>query len=128
MRISTNFIKFALVISVALSCDRNNDNPIETISFDEAKDCSIDSVISKAVIIPLEIKVDNYPDGVTDMFMAADKIIVRDSRNIIFVYGSDGKLISDSSNKIGRGAGEHSVVTATSFNKYNNCLEVVTPV
>ncbi len=43
------------------------------------------------------------------------------------MYSADGKYISDSSNKIGKGAGEYSIVTATSYNRHNKTIEVATP-
>lgn len=129
MNIQTNIhLLFNLmIILVAASCNKNNQKDIITVSFEDAVPVQIDSIIENLEIIPFEINNGHYPYGVNNIIISNENIIVFDNKNIIFVYTIDGEYISDSANKIGKGEGEYSIVTAISYNKHSKYIEVVTP-
>lgn len=117
-----------MITLIANSCNKSNrPDSIPIINLDEATDITVDSIMDKLEVIPLELGNNHYPSGFNSMWRTNDKIILIDSRNVVFVYTSDGKYLSDSTNKIGNGAGEYSIATAISYNKHSDCIEVATP-
>lgn len=87
----------------------------------------VDSVLETLEVIPLEFNSDHYPQGAKSIIVTDSITLIFDNKNIVYLYDSDGKYVSDSSNKVGRGAGEYSIVTAMTYNKHNNCIEIATP-
>lgn len=130
MNIQTNIhiLVKLIIILVAISCNKNNGKDIIIVSLENATPVLTDSITENLEIIPLEIKNGHFPYGVNNIFIPKDNIIVSDNKNIIFVYNSDGKYISDSANKIGKGEGEYSIVTAISYNRHSGYIEVATPI
>lgn len=120
-------ILLSLIVSATVSCSRNNPGTITSVDLGDAINMQIDSIMERVDVIPLEVNEENYPYGINNFYIADGNIIVVDAKNVIFVYSADGTYISDSSNKIGKGAGEYSIVTATSYNRHNKTVEVATP-
>ncbi len=98
-----------------------------TVTAKNAVNVPVDSILEELEITPLELNENHYPHGVKSVTAADSIFIVTDNKNIVYLYDKYGKYISDSANKIGKGAGEYSIVTATSYNSHNNCIEIVTP-
>lgn len=118
------FITFAVT---SCSDKSNNLDSVTSIAANHAVNVKVDSLLQTLDVIPLELNADHYPYGVKNMIATDSIFIIFDNKNLVYIYGKDGKYISDSANKIGRGAGEYSIVTAMSYNKYNNCIEIATP-
>lgn len=116
-----------IILLVVSSCNKKNNQTIIALNFDDSERILPDSIIDSIEVIPLEMNEVNYPYGIKNLFTSDDYIVIFDRRDVIFVYSSDGKYISDSKRRIGKGEGEYTNVTAVSFNKHDNLIEVVTP-
>lgn len=124
----THIIKIILMFAT-VGCVRNpSDDRLETISLDNAERLSPDSIVESLEVIPLAFSERSYPVGVASLYASDNDIVVFDLHNSIFVYDKTGTPRSDSSDKIGHGAGEFSVVTAFSYNPCSDNLQVITPV
>lgn len=117
----------SIILLATYSCSKKNDYTLQTLNFDEARIISPDKLVDSLKVFPLEMVGDKYPFGIKNLIAYQDHIIIFDHKDIIFVYSSDGKYISDSHKSMGKGNGEYTNVTAVSFNKYNNTIEVATP-
>lgn len=128
-------IKFSLTIIsffaafVASSCSDKSGKQDDVVSViaNNAIKVPVDSILETLKVIPLEFNSDHYPQGVKSTILKDSITLIFDNKNIVYLYDSNGKYISDSSNKVGRGAGEYSIVTAMTYNKHNNCIEIATP-
>lgn len=131
MKIRINIILLILVAFVAICCDKSNNSKenilSESIDFDEATKTIVDSLIDSIEVIPLEIKPATYPSGALCIMAQDSMLFIKDSNNILFIYSDKGQYIADSKNKIGRGAGEYSMLMAFSYNQYSENIEIVTP-
>ncbi len=66
------------------------------------------------------------PD-VSALDVYGDYMLIRDKRDVLYLFTRDGQCISKSKDKFGHGPGEYSIITAYTFNPYSNCIEIVTP-
>ncbi len=112
---------------VAPSCNKSNDINLISIDFNDAKVENIDNIVESVEIIPLQSQEGHYPMGIMSLIVEDSLLIIKDYRNVIHVYSSHGKHISDSSRQIGNGEGEYSILTAFSYNKHSNTIEIATP-
>lgn len=118
----------AVVGFVASSCGKTDAaDSVITVVADDAVPARVGDLLESLEVIPLEFNTDKYPHGVKSIIATDSIFIVFDNENIVYVYGNDGKYISDSANKIGRGAGEYSIVTAMAYNRYADFIEIATP-
>lgn len=127
---SYSIIAISLVVAfAATSCSDkcNFSDSVITVTAKDAVNVPVDSILEELEITPLELNENHYPHGVKSVTTADSIFIVTDNKNIVYLYDKYGKYISDSANKIGKGAGEYSIVTAMSYNAYNSCIEIVTP-
>ncbi len=127
---SYSIIAISLVVAfAAASCSDkgSSSDPIITVMANDAVNVPVDSILEELEITPLELNENHYPHGIKSITATDSIFIVSDNKNIVYLYDKYGKYISDSANKIGKGAGEYSIVTATSYNSHNNCIEIVTP-
>lgn len=127
---SYSIIAISLIVAfVATSCRDKSDSSdsVITIMANDAINTSVDSILEELEITPLELTENHYPHGIKSVTATDSIFIVTDNKNIVHLYDKYGNYLSDSANKIGKGAGEYSIVTAMSYNAYNNCIEIVTP-
>lgn len=119
-----------LAITIGLflsSCKTQEDKMCSVVNLTEAAETTMDKFFSKVEIVTLENKEDKFVSDVDCIFPSADFYVIKSRKNVISVYSTDGKYVSDSKNKIGNGPNEYSIVTAMTFNKYTNNIEIVTP-
>ena len=122
--------KYLVILVFALSfvsCKDNDDAHCPVINLGEAQEITEQELFSKVEVIPLQNKGDIILSNISQMVVSDQYLLVKDSRNIIYVYTKDGALVSTSLRKIGNGTGEYSVVTAFGFNRHTKNIEVLTP-
>lgn len=122
--------KYLIILLVALSfasCKDKDEADCPVINLGEVQEITEQELFSKVEVIPLQNKGDVLLSNISQMVVSDQYILVKDSRNIIYVYTKDGVLVSNSLRKIGNGTGEYSVVTAFGFNSHTNNIEVLTP-
>ncbi len=131
MKLTVNSFVALTFALLATGCGKNktgnDEDHINSIVYEDATRTSIDSLIQQVDIIPLELDSAYYPYGIRQVLLANDKIIILDNKNVIFTFTNDGQYISDSNKKIGKGDGEYSILTAMTYNKFSDCIEVATP-
>jgi len=126
MRIQKFLVVFVAILSF-VSCKGTDDASCPVINLDEAQATAEQDLFSKVEVISLQNKDNLILSDVSQLIVSEQYIIVKDSKNVIYVYTKEGTLVSSSFRKIGNGFGEYSIVTAFGFNHYTNNVEVLTP-
>lgn len=126
MRIQKYLIVFIVILSF-VSCKGTDEESCSIIDFDEAQVMTEQELFSKVEIISLQNKDDLILSNVSQIIVEEPYILIKDSKNVIYVYTDKGNLVSSSSRKIGNGLGEYSIVTAFGFNSNTNHVEILTP-
>lgn len=126
MRIQKYLIVFVVILSF-VSCKGTDEESCSIIDFDEAQVMTEQELFSKVEIISLQNKDDLILSNVSQIIVEEPYILIKDSKNVIYVYTDKGNLVSSSSRKIGNGLGEYSIVTAFGFNNNTNHVEILTP-
>ena len=126
MRIQKYLIVFVVILSF-VSCKGTDEESCSIIDFDEAQVMTEQELFSKVEIISLQNKDDLILSNVSQIIVEEPYILIKDSKNVIYVYTDKGNLVSSSSRKIGNGLGEYSIVTAFGFNSNTNHVEILTP-
>lgn len=109
------------------SCQKQEDNTLEVIKLEATTDLPEKQLFSKVEAVALECNDGEYLSDIDKLIPVGDYMAVSDRNNVIYVFTKDGKMISNSKNKIGHGPNEYSIVTAFTFNPYSKSVEILTP-
>lgn len=109
------------------SCQKQEDNTLEVIKLEATTDLPEKQLFSKVEAVALECNDGEYLSDIDKLIPVGDYMAVSDRNNVIYVFTKDGKMISNSKNKIGHGPNEYSIVTAFAFNPYSKSVEILTP-
>lgn len=124
-----DFCIFSLlcIILSCLSCSKRTDvsQQVVNVRMDNVKKC--EDIISKMEILPLDTAKEAYMSSISRCVTDGESFFFVDRRGIIFLFGSDGRLVASSQHVYGQGNGEYSVCLCASYNKFASCFEVVTP-
>ena len=119
-------LSLLLILGVS-SCQKNEDNTLEVIKLEATTDLSEKQLFTKVEAVALVCNDGEYLSDIDKLIPIGDYMVACDRNNVIYVFTKDGKMISNSKNKIGHGANEYSIVTAFTFNPYSKSVEVLTP-
>lgn len=111
MRIQKYLIVFVVILSF-VSCKETDEESCSIIDFDEAQVMTEQELFSKVEIISLQNKDNLILSNVSQIIVEEPYILIKDSKNVIYVYTDKGNLVSSSSRKIGNGLGEYSFTFA----------------
>lgn len=109
------------------SCQSNVDAQGEIVDLSNLQNVTETELFQKVQVIALEDKEGKYLSNIQEMISEGDYLLLRDSKDVLFVYTKDGKYVADSKNKIGHGANEFSIINSWTYNRYTKNVEVVTP-
>lgn len=111
-----------------VSCSHNtvSDESIKTYRLEDAKKGDIQDVFSDVELTELQFEGEVYPRSIRTLLIESDKIFIFDGK-VVYVYSSDGKLISSSLSKKGNGPGEFTNPMGFSWNPYSEQVEILTP-
>lgn len=84
-------------------------------------------VIAKQEIIELSNVDGAYMAGYRRLFISDSVYLFTTKNCTIYLFDSEGNFISNSSNRIGNGNKEYSILLGATYNKYSGNVEVLTP-
>ena len=84
-------------------------------------------VIAKQEIIELSNVDGAYMAGYRRLFVSDSVYLFTTKNSTIYLFDSEGNFISNSSNRIGNGNKEYSILLGATYNKYSGNVEVLTP-
>lgn len=99
----------------------------ERYDLGERTEGSVRDVFSGVELIPLAFEGDYYPSRVKQLVVAGKYALVCDNKNVVHVFGQDGRYVSSSSSKLGNGPGEYSTLLGFTWNPYSETVELLTP-
>lgn len=110
------------------SCSHNPHatETLKTYTLDNVEPGDIHDIFSDVTLAELQFDGESYPRGISKLLVDSNRVFIL-GRNVIYVYSSDGKIISSSMSKYGNGPGEFSVLMGFSWNPFSKNVEVVTP-
>ena len=85
------------------SCQKQEDNTLEVIKLEATTDLPEKQLFSKVEAVALECNDGEYLSDIDKLIPVGDYMAVSDRNNVIYVFTKDGKMISNSKNKIGHG-------------------------
>lgn len=116
------------VCLLVMSCSHRSDdcNSVKTYTFDNLEKGSIQDIFEDVELTEIKFEGEDYPRSIKTLLMDSDRIILFDSK-VIYIYSSDGRLVSSSLSKRGNGPGEFGAPLGFSWNPYSKQIEVLTP-
>lgn len=84
-------------------------------------------VIAKQEIIELSNVDGAYMAGYRRLFVSDSVYLFTTKNHTIYLFDSEGNFVSNSSNRIGNGNKEYSILLGATYNKYSGNVEVLTP-
>lgn len=125
MRIKT-FLLTGIAVALFVSCE-HKEVPDKIININESGENEPQNIFKKVKFTLLKNNGNVFMPDVSALDVYDDYMLIRDKRDILYLFTRDGNLISDSEDKFGHGDGEFSIVTAYTFNPYSKTVEIVTP-
>lgn len=127
----SQFLLFVIFITVLQGCNKSEVNYKKASEFydlSKYQEASIEELFESVDLIPLEFKEsESYPGSVYQLNLQDSLIFVLDNRDIIHVFGNDGKFKSSSADKRGEGPGEFPYFMGFTYNPFTKRIAVLSP-
>lgn len=128
----TNKIVLSLIVAifaVLVSCGSKQESVQVESKYDlsDPEDGAISDVFNNVEAVPLLFEGEHYPKNIMKATVADDYVFIYDINGTLYIFSKEGRYIADSSNKIGQGPGEYSIMMDYSWNPYSKLIEILTP-
>lgn len=126
----TNITFYIIIIAAVFSSCKPNEELKEAVCVNLENVEAIEDykdVIAKQEIIELSNVDGAYMTGLDRIFVSDSIYLFITNNTTVYLFDGEGNFISNSSDKIGNGNKEYSILLGATYNKYSGNVEVLTP-
>lgn len=115
------------VMLLTIGCRQSPDVCVDVVDVSTSHISRLDEVIESQELIPLANIEEASFSRIDRTFFSENYYILKDRKDILYVFEKDGSFVSNSRKVYGRGSGEYVLCLAYSYNQYSHDIEIVVP-
>lgn len=120
-------ITMFLLVAFSSSCSLESEPGLPVIEFESCETISPKDMFSGCELTLLKEDGNPFYGNISELRVFDNIVLIKDDRNIIYLFDKNGNLISSSNRVYGNGHGEYSIMMGFTYNIFSNMVEILTP-